>query len=194
MRKVFCVMIICILTCASISSFADTYQFDSLDFSITCSSKWTPFFKDLKDEQLSRFGLSRQDVDETLKHYGLLDSDFVLEDFDDEITLMILKNKEPLSMRLNEKTDAFLSGFLMTFIPGVEANNGIDIIDYDLFHTDDNVFIQYQYASPHPMLTYYTTADGISYNFTFVFFNRKEISDAQKELSEQIIQTVKWKW
>ena len=193
-KKIACIICICLLTLVIVSSIAETYTFDSLDFSISCSKEWIPFYKDLSDTQLSQFNISKQDVNDTLNHYGLYDTDFVFENYNDHISLMILKNKEYLSLRLKDQDDVFLKSFLGTFIPSIERNHGLEIASYNLFKTDDNLFVQYECPSPQYMITYFTTADGISYNFSFLFYNKTSITKEQKELTEQIMRTVLWKW
>ncbi len=196
MKRFFIVVIVVIMSFFVTSFAEDIYLYEceveSLCCSILCPSNITALYKGMSNSKLKAAGLSKEIVDDLLDSNNL---EFVAFNKDDSFELQVSKYDAVMNFRLKDKDDVFLNSFLITFTSSREEYLGVPIISSELYRTNDNVYIRYEWYCGDDddldyVITYYTTMDGIVYEFNY--FCRESLEDYEAGMAEALINNLTW--
>lgn len=174
------------------SLFGTPVHVSSFGCTISCPLTWMVITKDMTDSQLEPYGMTAADARTMLEGMG---AEFAAVDIISFAELDAYKYAAPMDITLRDQNDIFLETFAASFMAGMKTNYGIEASDYGVVRTDHDVFIRYVWQTGtgtdlRHVITYYTAANGMSYEFYFLY--QKEFTPDLEQDIEGIMESIVW--
>lgn len=196
MKKTYAILwMILLLFCSIPLAGAASYypcEVTSLGCTILCPPDLFSIYEGMPDSELKSVGVSREKVDEILDAYEL---EYIAFNDDDSFEVQFCKYDAAMDLRLKDKDDSFLNAYLTVFIFSLETDSGIPVSSSELFRTEDNVYIRYEWCAGEGddldhVITYYTMMDGLAYEINC--YCRENIEDEEARMAETLINNIIW--